>query len=70
MLGLSGRGAWAQVLCGMWDPPGSGIELVSPVLAGRFFTTEPSRKLSNRLFKRQLIFWSGNEYMSKVQKGI
>ena len=25
----------------MWDLPRSGVETVSPVLAGRFFTTEP-----------------------------
>ena len=25
----------------MWDVPGSGIELMSPALAGGFFTTEP-----------------------------
>ena len=25
----------------MWDPPRPGIEPVSPVLGGRFFTTEP-----------------------------
>ena len=24
----------------MWDPPGSGIEPMSPALAGRFFTPE------------------------------
>ena len=28
----------------MWDPPGSGIKLVSPALTGGFFTTEPPRK--------------------------
>ena len=28
----------------MWDLPGSGIEPVSPALAGRFFTTEPPEK--------------------------
>ena len=28
----------------MWDLPGPGIELVSPALAGRFFTTEPPEK--------------------------
>ena len=28
----------------MWDPPGPGIELVSPALAGRFFTTVPPGK--------------------------
>ena len=28
----------------MWDLPGSGIEPVSPALAGGFFTTEPPGK--------------------------
>ena len=28
----------------MWDFPGPEIEPVSPVLAGRFFTTEPPGK--------------------------
>jgi len=26
----------------MWDLSGSGIESLSPALAGRFFTTEPN----------------------------
>ena len=30
----------------MWDLPGSGIEPMSPALAGRFFTTDPPRKPS------------------------
>ena len=34
---------WAQSLCRMWDLPGPGVKSVSPALAGRFFTTEPSR---------------------------
>ena len=38
--------AWAQLLCSMWDLPGSGIELMSPALAGEFFTTEPPEKPS------------------------
>ena len=42
--GLRGCGARAQLLCGMWDLPGSGIEPMSPALAGGFFTTEPSGK--------------------------
>ena len=33
-------GAWAQLLCGMWDLHEPGIELVSLALAGRFFTTK------------------------------
>ena len=32
------------MLHGMWDLPGSGIEPVSPVLACRFFITEPPGK--------------------------
>ena len=41
----------------MWDPPWLGIEPVSPALAGKFFTTEPSGKpqhpiLLNLLFLR------------------
>ena len=38
--------AWASLLRGTWDLPGSGIEPVSPTLAGRFFTTEPAGKPS------------------------
>ena len=34
----------AQLLCSLWDLPGSGIEPVSPALAGRLFTTEPPGK--------------------------
>ena len=34
-------GAWAELLRGTWDPPGPGNEVVSPVLAGGLFTTEP-----------------------------
>ena len=33
----------------MWDLPRSGIEPLSPVLAGGFFTTEPPRKLKYNL---------------------
>ena len=33
-------GAWAQLLGSVWDPPGPGIEPVSPELAGGFFTTQ------------------------------
>ena len=36
--------------CSVWDLPVSGIEPMSPALAGRFFTTEPSGKPSNISF--------------------
>ena len=41
---LSSCGAWAQLLCGMWDPPGPGPEPMSPALAGEFLTTVPPGK--------------------------
>ena len=36
----------------MWDLPGSGIEPVSPVLAGGFLTTELPGKPLQVVFKR------------------
>ena len=41
---LNSCGARAQLLCGTWDLPGSGIKLASPALTGGFFTTELSGK--------------------------
>ena len=41
---LSSCGAQAQLLRGMWDLPGPGLEPVSPALAGRFLTTVPPGK--------------------------
>ena len=38
---LSSCSTWALVLLRLWDLPGSGIEPVSPALAGGFVTTEP-----------------------------
>ena len=39
---LHSCGAWARLLHSKWDRPGSGLKPVSPVLAGRVFTTEPA----------------------------
>ena len=41
---LSSCGAWAQLLWGMWDTPGSGIEPVSSALAGRFLAASSPGK--------------------------
>ena len=41
---LSNCGSRAQLLLGMWDLPGPGLEPVSPALAGRFSTTVPPGK--------------------------
>ena len=45
----SGR-TWAELLHGTWDLPGSGIEPMTPALAGGFFTTEPQGKPETRAF--------------------
>ena len=42
--GLRSCGTWAQLLRGMWDLPGPGIEPMSPALAGGFLTTVPPGK--------------------------
>ena len=41
---LSNCGSRAQLLRGMWDLPGPGLEPVSPALVGRFSTTAPPGK--------------------------
>ena len=43
---LSSCGSRAQLLRGMWDLPRSGLEPVSPALAGRLSTTAPPGKPS------------------------
>ena len=48
---ISSCGSWGQLLLGMWDILGSGIEPVSPALAGRFFTTEPPGKPQSIVLK-------------------
>ena len=41
---FNGCGAWALLLWGMWDLPGPGIKLMSPVLAGEILITGPPGK--------------------------
>ena len=48
-MGFTSCDSWASLLHGMWDHPGSGIEPVSPALAGRFFATESPGKPRTRL---------------------
>ena len=52
---LSSCGARAQLLCGMWDLPGPGLEPVFPALAGGFLTTAlPGKSLDLFL---NFLFW-------------
>ena len=48
----SSYGAGPQLLCSMWDLPGSGIEPVSPALAGRFIFTVLPGKSSSFIFNK------------------
>ena len=48
---LSSRAAQAQLLHGMWDLPGPGLEPLSPALAGRSPTTAPPGKPPRTYFK-------------------
>ena len=41
---LSSRGSWAQLLRGMRDLPGPGLEPASPTLAGGLLTIAPPGK--------------------------
>ena len=54
---LSSCGSRAQLLRGMWDPPGPGLESVSPALAGRFSTTAPPGKPRKCFFERLQYDW-------------
>ena len=51
---LSNCGSRAQLLRGIWDPPGPGPEPVSPALAGGFPTTAPTGKPEDLEFKAGL----------------
>ena len=43
-VGFSSCGTRAQLLHGMWNLPGPGLEPVSPAMAGGFLTTAPPGK--------------------------
>ena len=52
---LSSCGTLAWLLLSMWDLPESKVKLVSPELAGRFFTTEPRRKALSKFSISTLV---------------
>lgn len=53
MLSICAAQTW--LLHSMWDLPGSGMEPLSPALAGRFFTTKPSGKPQHSMFISFLV---------------
>ena len=52
---LSNCGSRAQLLHGMWNLPGPGLEPVSPALAGGFLTTVPPGKPDPHLFSIYIL---------------
>ena len=52
---LSSCGLRAQLLRGMWDLPGPGLEPVSPALAGGFLTTAPPGEPSIIFQRKSLL---------------
>ena len=59
---LSNCGSRAHLLRGMWDLPRSGLEPVSPALAGRLSTTAPPGKPQTYL---NIYFISSSIFMRK-----
>ena len=55
---LSSCGTRAHLLCGMWESPRPGLELVSPTLAGGFLTTAPPEKPSKCEFKLCISYFT------------
>ena len=69
---LNSCSAQTQVLRSMWDLPRSGIEPMSPALAGGFFTFEPPGKPPKAYLlgqgKLTLYLWSRNCNMSGTKE--
>ena len=61
---LSSCGAWAQLLRGMWDLPGPGLEPMCPALAGRFLTTAPPGKPMLVIFIKRAYNYKSLETIS------
>ena len=53
---LSSCGSRAQLLYSMWDLPRTGLEPMSPALAGGFSTTAPPGKPNRRIFFEDAYF--------------
>ena len=54
---LSNSGTGSLLLRGMWDLPRSGMKPISPVLLGRYFTTEPAGKSPSPFFLKYLLIY-------------
>ena len=66
---LSSCGSRGQLLRGMWDLPRSGLEPVSPALAGRFSTTAPPGKPLPMHFYHVGICFKSTEGGGRMDRG-
>ena len=55
--GLDSCGTWVYLVHGVWNPPGPGMEPVSPALQGRFLTTVPPGTSLYFIIYFCLFFW-------------
>ena len=54
---LSSCGARAQLLCGMWDPPGPGLEPVPPGTGRRILNRSATREIPISFLKGLLVLF-------------
>ena len=59
----------AQLLLGLWDLPGPGVEPVSPALAGGFFTPWATREAQQGCFFFFFLFFFA-EWTTHARKGL
>ena len=55
--GFSSCGARAQLLCGMWDPPGPGLEPVPPGTGRRILNRSATREIPISFLKGLLVLF-------------
>ena len=67
--GLGSCGPWAQLSLSMWVLPGPGIVLMSPALAGGFFTTEPLGKPKSVILK-QTFFLNDFQFLKNYSNSV
>ena len=63
---LSSCGTRAQLLHGMWDIPGPGLEPMSLALAGGFLTTVPPGKPVLNIFNKE-CYSSSQQHMKSIR---
>ena len=63
---LSSCGSWAQLLRGMWDPPGPGLEPVSPRIGRQTLNHCATREAPKSSFLNHLLYPFNDSIKSNV----